>query len=143
MVAIVAAGGVVRIEVRLLDASTGSEIVRTHVEFESGGDASSAEQAIFDLMPRLLPGEKVATAPQNPTKKDPVALVPPVSQIAPAPLSPSGAMDLSSPAAKKSGTRWWLWGSLGAATTASIVVAILLTRDDGSSAPVLDLPPPQ
>lgn len=146
MVAVVAAGGVVRLEVRLLDASTGSEIVRTHAEFETSGNASSAEKAIFDLMPRLLPGEKVApiiTEPTPPPNKEPVSVVPPVTQIAPTPLPPSNNLDLTATAPKKSGTRWWLWGGLGAAATASIVAAILLTRDDGSSAPVLDLPPAQ
>ena len=144
IVTIVAAGGVVRLEVRLVDASTGSEILRTHAEFESAADNSNAKKAIYDLIPRLLPGEKVApkVAKPTPPPKDPV-VVPPVTQIPASPPPSSPGADLSTSSPKKSGTRWWLWGGLGAAATASIVAAILITRDDGSSAPVLELPPPQ
>ena len=146
IVTIVAAGGVVRVEVKLLDARAGSEILRTHAEFESNADGSNATKAIFDLMPRLLPGEKVVpdvVAPPPPPPKDPV-VVPPVTQIPDSPPPTSPGADLTAASPKKSGTRWWLWGGLGAAAaTASIVAAILITRDDGSSAPVLELPPPQ
>ncbi len=145
-VTVVAAGGVLRIDVRLLDAQTGSEILRTHAEFETAGDSSASKKAIYDLIPRLLPGEKVApkiVQPNSPPPKDPV-VVPPVSQIPEAPPPESPGADLSTVSPAKSGTRWWLWGGLGAAATVSIVAAaILLTRDEASSAPLLELPPPQ
>ncbi len=146
IVAIVAAGGVVRIDVRLMDANTGSEIQRTHAEYERGADASKAQRAIFDLIPRLLPGEKAAvvaaTPPEPPVEDKPLA-VPPVTDIPEEPVT--NTLDLNaSPAPKASGTRWWLWGGLGAAATAAIITsAILMTRDDSPSGPVLELPPPQ
>ena len=151
IVTIVAGGGVVRLEVRLMDAKTGSEILRTHAEYEATGDFQKAVDAMYDLMPRLLPGEKARPAPQDepkdpisvdPLPKDPAVTVPPVSEIPPESTDPQ--LDLSAKAApKSSGTRWWLWGGLGAVTTAAVVTAILLTRDGGTDAPVLELPPPQ
>lgn len=148
IVAIVAAGGMVRLDVRLMDPNTGSEIQRTHTQYESSAGAPKAERAIFDLIPRLLPGEKAAPAVvAPPDKKEPEVAkspvqVPPVAQI-PAEPQPDN-MNLSSSAPPRdTDTRWWLWGGLGAAATVAIVAgAILVTRDDAPSGPVLVLPPP-
>lgn len=149
IVTIVAGGGVVRIEVRLMDANTGGEILRTHAEYESTGDFKKAADAIYDLMPRLLPGEKARPTPEkepetaDPLAEDPIVTVPPVAEIPPESTSP--AVDLRSKAPpKRATTRWWLWGGLGvAATVAVVTTAILITSDGGNDALVLDLPPPQ
>lgn len=144
MVAIVAAGGVVRLEVRLLDANTAGEIRRTHTEYESAPGSTNAERAIFDLLPRLLPGEKAATLGRPPTPIiEPKPVLPPVSQIVIEP--PNNGLVLETKTPPPAPTRWWLWGGLGAAATVAIVAgAFLMTRDDGGpSGPVLELPPPQ
>lgn len=146
IVAIVSAGGVTRLDVRLMDANTGRELQRTHAEYESTNGTDAAERAVFDLIPRLLPGEKaapIAVIPPTPPKEDPLApKVPPVSQIPQEPVT--NTIDLESTSPKNnSETRWWLWGGIGAAATVTAVAAVFILRDDNAGVPVLELPPPQ
>jgi len=148
-VTIVAAGGVVRIDVRLMDPNTGSELQRTNAEYETSEDGSSAKRAIYDLIPRLLPGEKVAPAVvvaptiTTPPPATTVPKLPAVTDIPPEPIERQTILGPVSPK-KEQGRRWWLWGGLGAATTVGVVATLLiLSSDDGSTVPMLNLPPPQ